>query len=231
MQLLVSVADASEAQAAVAGGADIVDAKNPRHGSLGAVPAQVLHAIHARVGSRTRTSAALGDQTDAAGAALAARMAGDAGMDYGKMGFRGASSAAQVRRVAAAAGPAGCGMQLVLVAYADWAHVGAPEPRRVLEAAVAVRAAGVLMDTVIKGPTLLDYLTSAGVAEWISLVHEAGLLAAVAGSLGASDLVTVRDAGADLAGVRGAACDGGRSGRVSRARVEALSAALRGAPV
>ena len=149
MQLLVSVRDGVEAQTALLGGVDIVDAKDPRHGPLGAVSAQVLRGIHASVAGRARTSAALGDHSDPASAALAARMAGDAGVDYGKMGFRGALSAVHLRRIAATAQRAGSDMDLVLVAYADWDQVGAPEPVRVLEAAVAARAAGVLMDTVI----------------------------------------------------------------------------------
>ena len=45
MRLLVSVRDAVEADAAVDGGAEIVDAKEPAAGSLGAVAPAVLAAI------------------------------------------------------------------------------------------------------------------------------------------------------------------------------------------
>jgi uncharacterized protein (UPF0264 family) len=48
------------------------------------------------------------------------------------------------------------------------------------------------------------------------------LLVALAGKLTADDLAFVRDAGADIAGVRGAACDGGRTGRVSSDKVALL---------
>ncbi|HUL03511.1 MAG TPA: (5-formylfuran-3-yl)methyl phosphate synthase [Gemmatimonadales bacterium] len=228
MLLLVSVAGALEARAAVAGGADVVDAKDPHRGSLGAVPSRTLRAICDTVGRRRPTSAALGDPADPAGAALAARMARDADVSYVKMGFRGAPSSTQVRRLAAAArGAAGAG--LILVAYADWKQVGAPEPACVLDAAVAVRAVGVLIDTVIKGPTLFDYLSWNGVFQWVGLVRRAGLLAAVAGSLGPRELLGAREAGADIVGVRGSACDGGRVGRVSRTRVAVLSAIVSGA--
>jgi uncharacterized protein (UPF0264 family) len=40
--------------------------------------------------------------------------------------------------------------------------------------------------------------------------------------LQADDLGFVRDAGADIAGVRGAACEGGRTGRVTADKVRAL---------
>jgi len=42
MRLLVSVRDASEARAALAGGAGIIDAKEPLNGPLGAVSSDVL---------------------------------------------------------------------------------------------------------------------------------------------------------------------------------------------
>ena len=46
MRLLVSVASADDARAAVDGGADIIDAKNPWVGALGAVEPDVMRAIH-----------------------------------------------------------------------------------------------------------------------------------------------------------------------------------------
>jgi hypothetical protein len=46
---------------------------------------------------------------------------------------------------------------------------------------------------------------------------------ALAGKLQADDLAFVRDAGADIAGVRGAACDGARTGRVSAEKVRQLA--------
>jgi hypothetical protein len=54
----------------------------------------------------------------------------------------------------------------------------------------------------------------------------APLWTAVAGRLTAATLSCAWRAGADVAGVRGAACDGGRSGLVSRDRVRALRALL-----
>ena len=53
--------------------------------------------------------------------------------------------------------------------------------------------------------------------------HAAGLQVALAGALRAEDLPVVRDTGADIAGVRSAAChEGRRSGRLDAARVRAL---------
>ena len=50
----------------------------------------------------------------------------------------------------------------------------------------------------------------------------------LAGKLAAPELPFVRDAGADIAGVRGAACDGGRTGHVTAARVRLLRHACDG---
>jgi (5-formylfuran-3-yl)methyl phosphate synthase len=56
----------------------------------------------------------------------------------------------------------------------------------------------------------------------IQEVRSAGLTTAVAGALGPDDLPRLREAAPDIVGFRGAACDGGRSGRVTEARVRLL---------
>lgn len=230
MQLLVSVADVRDARAALAGGADLIDAKEPRRGALGAVAPERLRAICRAVGAHRPVSAALGDATDTAHIGCAARAAVAAGVTYAKIGFGGAGSAARVRELAIAAG-AGTDGHLIMVGYADWDRVGAPRPDVVLEVAAAVSAAGVLLDTAIKDATLFELIPQDHVATWAATAHAAGLLVALAGSLRGADLPAAREAGADIVGVRGAACDGGRTGRVSVARVAALSDLACGAPV
>jgi (5-formylfuran-3-yl)methyl phosphate synthase len=223
MQLLVSVANPREARAARAGGADVIDAKDPRRGALGAVAPHRLRAICDAVGADRPISAALGDATQAAGIARAVRTAADAGVTYAKVGFRGIASPARVRGLAAAA-VAGASVRLILVGYADWERAAGPPPTLVLEVAAAVGAAGVLMDTAFKETGLFDLIPRDAVATWVAAAREAGLVTALAGGLSGPDLQTARDAGADIAGVRGAACTGGRIGWVSVARVAALSA-------
>ncbi|MFL5577756.1 MAG: (5-formylfuran-3-yl)methyl phosphate synthase, partial [Gemmatimonadaceae bacterium] len=72
MHLLVSVSSAAEAAAALAGGADLVDAKDPSAGALGAVSDGALRGIVAAVSGARPVSAALGDARDEAGAAARA---------------------------------------------------------------------------------------------------------------------------------------------------------------
>jgi uncharacterized protein (UPF0264 family) len=229
MQLLVSVADPSEARAALAGGADVVDAKDPRRGALGAVAPQRLRAICDAVGTDRPVSAALGDATGAVPIGRAAQAAVDAGVTYVKVGFRGIGSPARVRHLAAAAG-AGGAVQLILVGYADWERANGPRPALVLEVAAAVGATGVLMDTAFKEAGLFDLVPRDTVETWVAQARAAGLLAALAGGLEGPDLPTARAVGADIVGVRGAACHGGRNGRVSVSRVAALSALADRAP-
>ena len=82
-----------------------------------------------------------------------------------------------------------------------------------------------LVDTADKcGPGLLDLWSIAALEAWVSEAHSSGLTAAAAGKLRLDDLAAVAETGADVAGVRGAACVGGRVGRVSSERVRALAA-------
>src|SRR5881397_3803371 len=103
MRLLVSVASAAEVAAALAGGADIVDAKDPRTGALGAVPLDGLRAIHAAVDSARPVTAAIGDAIDEAAIERTAAAFADAGAAFVKVGFAGITRAARVAALIAAA--------------------------------------------------------------------------------------------------------------------------------
>src|SRR5437867_1010048 len=239
MLLLVSVASAAEAFAALEGGADIVDAKDPHAGALGAVSEDVLRKIHAAVGGARPVTAAIGDAKGEAEASIertACEFAA-AGALFVKVGFAGISSAARIAALIAATergatrgsgGRAGVG----IVAYAEadsGSDTGQTRVRHLVDLAGRGGARGVLLDTADKsGPGLRTLVGRRPLATWVAHAHEAGLLAALAGKLTADDLPVVRDAGADLAGVRGAACDGGRNGRVSADGVRQLLATLKG---
>jgi (5-formylfuran-3-yl)methyl phosphate synthase len=226
MRLLVSVASAADASAALAGGADIIDAKDPQAGALGAVHVEVLRAIHAVVAGRRPVTAALGDAADEAAIERAAHAFTAAGADLVKVGFGGAPADRIARLVSAAVRGATTGGRgkagVIAVAYADGDR--AASLAELLEWA-ALGADGVLLDTADKsGPGLRGLVAPHALAAWVAKAHEAGLLVALAGQLTADDLAYVRDAGADIAGVRGAACHGGRTGRVGADRVRLLRA-------
>ena len=63
-QLLISVRSAVEALEALAGGADWIDVKEPRRGSLGAADVSVMREVIAAVAGQTPVSAALGELLD-----------------------------------------------------------------------------------------------------------------------------------------------------------------------
>jgi (5-formylfuran-3-yl)methyl phosphate synthase len=231
MQLLVSVADGREAQAALRGGADVIDAKDPRRGALAPVRPEVLRAIGDAVAGVRPVSAALGDARDADATERAARAAAGLGVAFVKVGFAQLAAEAGARPIAAAARRgAGDGTAVVLVAYADWRRAAGLTPDRILAVAAATGAAGVLLDTAFKDAPVFALESTAEVGAWIAAAHAAGLFAGLAGSLRGSDFATAGALGADLVGVRGAACVGGRTGRVSPARVASLRALARAAP-
>jgi uncharacterized protein (UPF0264 family) len=89
---------------------------------------------------------------------------------------------------------------------------------------VVAGASGVLLDTARKdGPGLRELVSARALAAWVARAHELGLMVALAGRLQLDDLEFVGNAGADIAGVRGAACDGGRTGRISVEKVRELA--------
>jgi uncharacterized protein (UPF0264 family) len=224
MRLLVSVRNSQEATAAAAGGADIIDAKEPDAGALGPVDADAFREI-VSVSARAQcpVTAALGDGTSEDLLELAAASFIRGGASLVKVGFAGLASRERVERLIAAAGRAAGPERVVAVAYADFGSVGALDPFHTLEAAARAGAAGFLIDTAGKdGPGTMRLLTTSSLTSLVAAAKSAGLLVAIAGRLDVADLPRVSDVGADIAGVRGAACDGGRRGRVTAARVREL---------
>jgi uncharacterized protein (UPF0264 family) len=235
MRLLVSVVDAGEAGAAAAAGAEIVDVKNPAEGSLGAPSPAVIAAIRAAVPDALPVSAAIGDMPNLPGtAALAALGAAHSGAAFVKVGLWGASTEAEAVALLRAVREAAPGVAVVAGAYADARRVPhaplAPEllPR-------VAHAAGVdvcLLDTAVKdGRGLLDWLAPAALTALVAEAHELGLAIALAGALRADDLPVVGATGADIVGVRSAACaEDRRTGSLDPRRVRALRAACAATP-
>jgi (5-formylfuran-3-yl)methyl phosphate synthase len=236
VRLLVSVVDADEARVAAAAGADIVDVKNPAEGSLGAPSPSVIAAVRGTVPAELPVSAAIGDMPNLPGtAALAALGAARSGATFVKVGLWGAATEAEAVDLLRAVRDGAAGSVVVAGAYADAARVpDAPLAPQLLPR--VARAAGVgvcLLDTAVKdGRGLLDWLSPDALTSLVAEAHAAGLEAALAGALRMEDLSVVRATGADIVGVRSAACgDGRRSGPLEAARVRALRAACAATPL
>ncbi len=247
--LLVSVADPDEAAVALAGGADVLDVKNPREGSLGACEPATLRSIVAVARSRSSVrrapgplaaagrvpvSAALGDAPGLPGTlALAAAGAAACGVDVVKVGVRGTASEieaiALIRAVARAARSVSPGILVVAGAYAEGARIGALPPEALPDVAGASEADGCLIDTATKdGATLLDHLDPADLRRFVGACRRRRLLCALAGSIGPEDLPILLKIGPDLIGARASLCDRGRRrGALSAGRLAAFRLAMR----
>ncbi|MGH7369679.1 MAG: (5-formylfuran-3-yl)methyl phosphate synthase [Candidatus Methylomirabilaceae bacterium] len=231
MKLLISVRDEDEAAAAVAGGADIVDVKNPDEGSLGAQQPHVIAAIARMIPVGIDVSASIGDVPNLPGTvALAGLGAALCGIRFVKVGLLGTRTPAEAARLlevlSGALTLANRRIGLVACAYADADHVGSLDPI-LLPQMAAPFVEGCMIDTAIKdGRSLFHYLPDAAVARFIERCRDRGLFAALAGSLRPEDFSRVRTHGADIVGIRSAACLGGRGGTLSPERVRALKASL-----
>ncbi len=230
MRLLVSVVDGAEARLALAGGADIIDVKDPSEGALGAPAPSVLDEVVRVVGSAAPVSVALGDLPDLPHtAALAARGAELAGADYVKVGLRGVDAldraVALMSAVADAVGPR---TAVIAAAYADARALDPPAlaPAWLPELVARTGIAGALVDTCVKdGRGLYGWLSESEVAELIARTHAAGASFAVAGQLTRDQLS--RTPAADIVGVRSAVCrDGDRTAELDAGLVKAAMAAL-----
>jgi uncharacterized protein (UPF0264 family) len=233
MRLLVSVRAAAEVAPAIRGGADIVDAKEPSHGPLGPVSGAELRAIAACVPAEMPLSVALGDPADASGLEVAMAVLDGVGPRRGptyiKIGLSAAGAGAEALLRAAVGAAAGAALRpsVVAVGYADHLAARAPAPDAVLRLALAAGASGVLLDTWDKGSgDLFHHVAESELAAWVADARGAGLLVALAGSLTLDGVRLAATLGADIVGVRGAACDGGREGALAAGRVSQLRAAM-----
>jgi uncharacterized protein (UPF0264 family) len=230
MELLVSVRAAAEAEAALEGGAAVIDVKEPARGPLGRADAATIAAVVRCVAGRRPVSAALGEL---AHEPLPCPAAGLSFVKWGLAGYAGRPAwqhdlTAAARRVSEGA-PA---CRVVAVAYADWRAAGAP-PVEEIVAFVRRRPGGVLLlDTFEKGAgrTLLDWVPIEEAARLCRACRKAGVRVALAGSLGPEEIRRLLPIRPDWFAVRGAACGGRDRGQaVDAGRVRALVELLRAA--
>jgi uncharacterized protein (UPF0264 family) len=219
-----------EVEAALKGGADIVDAKEPARGALGAVSSQTLSKIANQVPPARAFSVALGDfsTVDAVEAAVAlVHLPPRTAPTFLKLGFSGTCLPGRVGELLNAAVQTASRLAsppaVVAVGYADSERAESISPHLLVALAEQAGAAGVLLDTYMKdGRGLLDLWKCIDIEAWVSEARSCQLMTALAGSLSVGDVYDVCRVGPDVIGFRGAACDGGRSGRVSVERVREL---------
>jgi hypothetical protein len=234
----VSVRNVLEAQAAVAGGCDLLDIKEPARGPLGMADVEVIAAISqfaAGCGMAARPltcSAALGELVDWTSQPLSVSL--PLGISYVKVGSAELKSTEQwieawqlvQGRIEYAPQH---NLRWVAVAYADWQIARSLEPARLLDAVVGLPCDALLIDTFDKSAgNLLSHIDTQQLRRLRNSAHRAGLKFAVAGGIRStqfSELVEV--VAPDILGVRGAACAGAcRTAPISAKSVRALKREL-----
>ncbi len=230
MKLLISPADEKEAAEAVAGGADIIDVKNPKEGALGASFPWIIKRIRKITPANIEVSCAIGDVPNLpCTVALAALGAATTGVNYVKVGLYGVKTKEEavylMQSVTKAVKDCNPTVKVVATGYADAERIHAVDPLLVPEIAREAEADVAMIDTAVKdGKNLFDYLTTDQLRSFVSTAHAYGLKVALAGSLRKEDLAIVCALGADIMGLRGAACTSGDRvhGRITRENVQAL---------
>lgn len=226
--LLVSVRSAEEARSALAGGASIIDVKEPANGPMGRASLDAWTEVRRVVPASIPLSAALGELNE---------WNGDAALDVPSDALRGFSF---VKLALAGAGPDWIerwresrarldvpGVRWFVVAYVDWRAAGAPSPATLLD--FADDFDGVLFDTWDKTRPAVwtgELLGVANEFRW------RGASTAMAGGLAADRMREIAPIHhPDVMAVRGAACQGGdRRLAVDAARVAELAALVAALP-
>lgn len=231
MKLLISPKNAREAAEAIAGGADIIDVKNPSEGPLGANFPWVIKEIRKLTPEKLEVSCTIGEAPSIpASIALAAYGAASLGVDYVKVGLYGTktlqNAVTLLQNVSRAVKDYNSKVQVVAAGYADFQRAQSIDPLLVPQAAAEAKVEVAMLDTAVKdGKRLFDFLTNEQLSEFVGLAHKKGLGAALAGSLRKQDLPAIYNSGADIAGVRGAACSNSNrvTGHITKEKVRELA--------
>jgi (5-formylfuran-3-yl)methyl phosphate synthase len=219
--MLASVRSAEEALFALQAGADLIDAKDPSHGTLGSVSPDTLRAIVAAVAGRRPVSATVGDlplELEPLSAAL--RLAATCGADFVKVGiFEKDFPLRQLQLLP----PAAPGVRLVAVLFADRSP-----PLQVAAPLATAGWHGVMLDTAGKfAGGLRDWTDEDWLADFVRQARAAGLLVGLAGSLRDDDVRPLAALAPDYLGFRGALCaEARRDACLDPGRVRAIRALL-----
>jgi uncharacterized protein (UPF0264 family) len=228
-KLLVSVRSKVEALAALAGGASIVDVKEPKNGPLGRAGFDVWREVSEVVAQRVPVSVALGECNDWSSLEAAEVPAGAwSGVAFRKLGLSNVAPdwIDRWRRLRQQWSECRFSQPAwVAVVYIDWQTAGAPHPESIIEAASAItECQGVLFDTWEKSRRSGIDLTWNG---HVNRVRDSGRFVAVAGSLDVYAIRRLAPLEPDIFAVRGAACAGGnRLGPIDPERVSILAQAV-----
>ena len=213
VKILISPISLEEAHIVWEGGADIIDIKNIKEGSLGAsFPWIISSVVESLKGKNILFSATLGDLPYKPGtASLAARGAVISGANYIKAGLYDIHSQeegiAMMEAIRRTCKDHDSTTVVVAAGYADYRRFGGLAPLDLVAIAQKSRCDLVMVDTAIKdGSTLFDALTMEEIDLFIRAAHDMGLQVALAGSVKIGHISLLKQLNPDVIGVRGAVC-------------------------
>ncbi len=202
-QLLISVKNVDEAAIALAGGADIIDLKNPDEGALGALPISEIQTILAFINGRKLVSATIGDipmQADLIVDQVVQLQ--KLPLNIIKIGFFATGNyqvcldALQKLRLDR--------QQMIAVMFAEQDY-----PDDLLTKIKQAGFSGVMIDTMHKnGKTFLDYYLATAIDDFVTHVSANKLLFGIAGSLQLKHVENAKKMKPDFIGFRGGVCVG-----------------------
>lgn len=227
-QLLVSVRDVQEAEAALAGGVDWIDLKEPSAGPLAAVSVQTAREVAQVLAGRRTLSAALGELCEWAQSS-AQELLTVKGIRFVKLGLAGCAQRDdwQQQWLDIATAAANANKQLVAVLYADHLLASSPTPTEIITLAQQAGSRYLLIDTFNKkAGTTFDHFTGGELENLFVAARQSNLKIVFAGSLSHELLPQLPATGVDMVAVRGAVCHGDRTGHVDAKLVARFRQAL-----
>ena len=239
--LLVSVRCADEVAIAVDGGADIIDVKEPSHGSLGMATPETLAACATVVPEQLLWTVAGGELIEniESGFAAVQEVGGQEAAcsrrslkrlpDAVKFGLSQCEGTPWEHVFQNVGGQLPECVQVIPVAYADQQAASSPAVDTVLEAAARHGWETVLVDTFdkLQSGSLLDLVAVGTIEQWVARARDLGVRIVLAGRLSLQDVSVVAACEPMAVAVRSAVCVGGRNGRVDIGLVRMVASQCR----
>ena len=214
-RLLVSVRDPAEAEAALLAGADLIDAKDPERGALGALDPVTVAEIMGRLRGAGVETSAVAESADGL-AAMARTGARWVKHGVGRALWRDPDALARIAQAVPG--------RVIAVLFAE------DEPGAGLVPSLAEAGfAGAMIDTAGKaGVRLPDLFGPADLSAFVSACRARNLLCGLAGSLRIGDIAALSATAPDYLGFRGGLCRGfDRTNGIDPLRVAEAVRALR----